>query len=280
MTGRPLVVGFDASPDAVRALQWSVDAARTRALPLRVVVARGDLYTLSDWADEWTRGLAEESVEAGRKILAEQGFEGADFAVVDGLPPAVLVAESASAELMAIGSRGHSALAGVIQGSVSQHVSRHASCPVVVVRAAADEGSRRVVVGVDGSESSIGALEFALRHASLHHLEVAVVCAPDHWRGNSWSPPADVVPELMAQLEAKEAKVLDDVEHVIVRHPDVTAVVQEVKGRPARALVDASRSAALVVVGSRGRGAFTGMFLGSVSAEVLREAACPVAVVR
>ena len=67
---------------------------------------------------------------------------------------------------MVVGARGHSLLSGVVLGSVSQHVSRHASCPVVVTRTPYHPDSRRVVVGVDGSAGSRKALEFAFDHAS------------------------------------------------------------------------------------------------------------------
>jgi nucleotide-binding universal stress UspA family protein len=277
---RPIVVGFDCSPDAARGLRWAVDLSRSQELPLRVVVARGDLYTLSSWADEWTRGLAEEWADRARKELAEMGEEEAEVVVLDGLAPEALTLESGSAEFVVVGGRGHGALTGVLQGWVSQHVSRHAQCPVVVVRAADDPESRRVVVGVDGSEHSRHALEVALHYAGMHQFALTVLYAPERWRGYGDKRPAQVAPELLAALEDREARVLGEIGRVVAKHDGVAVDVSEVPSSPAQALIHQSHDAALVVVGSRGRGAFAGMVLGSVSADVLRHAHCPVAVIR
>lgn len=277
---KSVVVGFDGSPDAVRALRWAVDAVQVTGHPLRVVVARGDLHTLGRWADEWTSGLAAERLDEARKLLAEQGAQDPELVVRDGLAPAVLTEESASAELLVIGSRGLGAIAGSLQGSVSQQVTRHASCPVVVVRAAADERNDRVVVGVDGSPHSLEALDFAVGHAAARGRPLTVIYVPEGWRAYVVGPPSGLVPELVAELEKQDARVVSRVEDVLARHPEVHGEVHQVDDHPARALADASQSAALVVVGSRGRGAFAGMALGSVSADVVRQAACPVAVVR
>lgn len=275
-----MVVGFDGSPDAVRALRWAVTFARASGARVRVVIARGDLHSVSDWADEWTRGLAKEWRDRARAVLSGIGAEAVDVEIVDGEPTPVLIEESGRAAAVVIGSRGHGAVAGVVQGSVSQHVSRHATCPVVVVREAHDDLSRRVVVGVDGSDSSLHALEFGLRYAAATESSVEVVYAPEHWRGQTYQGPAELLPEIMAEFEAHEDALIREIDAVAAKVPDVPVRVQRPSGRAARALVDASQAAALVVVGSRGRGAFAGLVLGSVSAEVLFRGHCPVAVVR
>jgi nucleotide-binding universal stress UspA family protein len=279
-TTESVVVGFDGSPDAVRTLRWAVTFARANELSVRVVVARGDLFSVSAWADDWTRGLAQEWCDQARDVLGELGAGPVDVVTVDGQPSAALTEESRRAIVVVVGSRGHGALAGAAQGSVSQHVSRHAACPVVVVRAAHDDLSRRVVVGVDGSACSLQALEFALGFAAANNGGVEVVYAPERWRGQAYQGPAELLPEIMAEFEAHERAVVRDIEAVTARFPDLAVHVERISGRAARALVDASQAAALVVVGSRGRGAFAGLVLGSVSAEVLHHAHCPVAVVR
>jgi nucleotide-binding universal stress UspA family protein len=276
----PVVVGFDGSPVAERALRFALDLARTRARPLRVVVARGDLYRLSQWADDWSRGLADEWVELARKVLADEDVDDLEMIVRDGLPSEVLVAESAGADCLVVGAVGHGAVLGRLQGSVSQHVSRHADCPVVVVREARAVDSRLVVVGVDGSPASSEALEFAIRYAGIQDYQLNVLYCPEHWRPSAFTYPEAVVPELVAEFQAYDEKVLREVGHLVAKHPGVPVNVRCGVGSPADALVEASGDAALVVVGSRGRGAFHGLLLGSVSAEVLRRAHCPVAVVR
>jgi nucleotide-binding universal stress UspA family protein len=83
-----------------------------------------------------------------------------------------------------------------------------------------------------------------------------------------------------AELEREDRRVADLVREVQGRSPGVTVDYVRSKDRASRALLDASQHAALVVVGSRGKGAFAGLILGSVSADVLHKAHCPVAVVR
>jgi len=278
-SNKRIVVGFDSSPEAALAVRWAADEARRRELGLRVVIARGDLYTVSSWADEWTQGLAEEWGSRARKLLAELGADDTEVVVRDGLPSGVLTKESEEAEAVVIGSRGHGAVTGLFQGSVSQQVTRHAACPVIVVRRAEDASSTKVVVGVDGSSASLDALRFALDFAARRGYAVTVIFCPDRWQAYGDERPAELVPELIAELEAREQLVQDEIAQA-GREAGVAVDVQLVASRPAHALSEASHSAAVVVVGSRGRGAFAGMVLGSVSADVLRTAHCPVIVVR
>lgn len=274
-----VVVAYDGSPDAGRALRFGAELARREERPLRVVVARGDLYKLSKWADDWSRGLAEEWADLARKVLAEEGAP-ADVVVRDGQVNEVLVTESAGAALLLVGAKGHGRAWAAVNGSVSQHLARYATCPVVVVREVEDPGSRRVVVGVDGSGSSLEALEFALRYAGVRGLRLDVVHAPEHWQPHAFDFPMMPVPGLLPAFRAHEARVLEEIGDVLARHPDVTVEVQRADVSAAIALAEASQQAQLVVVGSRGHGAFAGLLLGSVSAAVLQRAHCPVAVVR
>lgn len=133
-----------------------------------------------------------------------------------------------------------------------------------------------IVVGVDASEPSKSALRWAFRQAEMTGAPLRVVM--------SWDLPATaywaVIPEGL-NFEADTRKVLDEtVNEVLGPDPgvDVTAVVTE--GRPAAALIDESKGASLLVVGSRGHGAFAGMLLGSVSEHCVSHAHCPVVVVR
>lgn len=276
---KPVVVAYDGSPDADRALRFGVDLARDLQLPLRVVIARGDAHKLSRWADEWTRGLAEEWAESASKILAGEG-EGPAIVVTDGRAADVLVAESPGAHVLLIGAQGHGRTFAALNGSVSQHVVRHAACPVIVVREVTDATSRRVVVGVDGSAPSRAALEFALHYAGQHDLRLEVIYVPEHWQPFGFEDPAMRGPELVRDFQSEDERVLQEAADVIARHPGVDVLMEQRDGSPRRVLVDASRSAQLVVVGSRGQGAFAGLLLGSVSADVLHHAHCPVAVTR
>lgn len=278
---RPIVVGYDVSPDSELAVRWAAAHARAADVPLRVAIARGDLHTLSSWADEWTQGLADEWAERARKLLVELGAADAEVVVLDGLPADALIRESADADCVVVGGRGRSVPVGMLLGSVSQHVSRHAQAPVVAVREQQDPAARTVVVGIDGSPASHDALEFALHYAGLHELSVRAVFVPEHLHLYGEGVLPEVVPQLAAELVAHEERVMREAADVIARHPGVGAELhQTAPGSPGRELVQASHDAALVVVGSRGRGGFAGLLLGSVSAHVLHKAHCPVAVTR
>lgn len=133
-----------------------------------------------------------------------------------------------------------------------------------------------IVVGVDGSESSKDALEWAARQARLSGADLRVVCAWDFPASYGWAADysdADFAGQARKALDATVAQVLGDVpEGLLITHVE--------QGHAAEILVDASRGADLLVVGSRGHGAFAGMLLGSVSQHCAQHAVCPVVIVR
>ena len=162
---------------------------------------------------------------------------------------------------------------------MSQHLVRHAPCPVVVMRAPARPDVTRIVVGVDGSDESLAALEFACRRATLTKESVVALHA---WKPSPVQPDQqEQAPTALAEPgQAAEASLAEYVMGVQADHPDVTVEREAVALAPALALTEASANASLVVTGSRGRGVFAGLLLGSVSHDVLQLARCPVAVVR
>jgi nucleotide-binding universal stress UspA family protein len=133
-----------------------------------------------------------------------------------------------------------------------------------------------IVVGIDGSESSKNALRWAARQAELTGAELRAVevwhvpstfgIAPDY-------PDVDLSGETRKHLEGIVAEVMHD-------HPEVAVRAVVAEGHPAAALVELARDADLLVVGSHGRGAFTGMLLGSVGQHCVQHAHCPVLVLR
>jgi nucleotide-binding universal stress UspA family protein len=133
-----------------------------------------------------------------------------------------------------------------------------------------------VVVGVDGSDASKDALRWAAKQAECSNGEVHAVI--------TWEFPPSYgfyVDYSEAEFDTQARKTLEEaVAEVLGKPPSVPVTLSVVKGRPTEALVGASRSADMLVVGSRGRGAFTGMLLGSVSLHCIQHAACPVLVVR
>ncbi len=139
-----------------------------------------------------------------------------------------------------------------------------------------------VVVGIDGSEHSQKALDWAVKEAALRHGPLTVLAvhqiAASEWTGTPIAYPEDVPEREKARQSAQEL-----VNKVISQAGDdkpASVTVRAVSGTAAGALVDASRDADLVVVGSRGAGGFASLLMGSVSSQVAHHAACPVVVVR
>lgn len=138
-------------------------------------------------------------------------------------------------------------------------------------------GPARIVVGVDGSPSSMAALEWAANQAELTGSTLDVVAAWE-WPmtyGAPFALPSEYDPAADARRELDDA-----IATARTAHPKVQFRPVVVEGHPAPALVDASRGASLLVVGSRGHGEFAGMLLGSVSEHCVTKAHCPVLVLR
>jgi nucleotide-binding universal stress UspA family protein len=137
----------------------------------------------------------------------------------------------------------------------------------------AARGPERIVVGIDGSASSVDAFRWAVRQAELTGSVVEAVMA--------WQYPAGMVPAGSQDLETESRRALDGaIEGAFAAAPgvEVARVVDE--GEPAATLVRRSKDATLLVVGSRGHGAFVGMLIGSVSEYCVTHAHCPVVVLR
>ena len=141
--------------------------------------------------------------------------------------------------------------------------------------------SRRIVVGVDGSEGARVALEWALDEARLRGASVDAV--------HAWHSPSPVVPGRFGARPMTDEDAIDHArtaaEHVLEKElqavdtsgVEIEPIVPDAS--PANALLDIARRAELLVVGTRGHGGFAGLLLGSVSQQVSHHAPCPVVVV-
>jgi nucleotide-binding universal stress UspA family protein len=133
-----------------------------------------------------------------------------------------------------------------------------------------------ILVGVDGSEGANKALEFAAAEAALRGARLRLVCA---WEIHEalYSGPAAISIDtfrLLAEKIVQEA--VAAAEHL---QPGVECEGEAIEGHPAQVLLDAAESAALIVMGHRGRGGFTSLLLGSVSQHVVHHARRPVVIV-
>jgi nucleotide-binding universal stress UspA family protein len=186
--------------------------------------------------------------------------------------------------MVVVGSSGLDRVTEFILGSVTQQVVAHAACPVAVVPSSVSDEpgieSGRVVVGIDGSELSVDATHIAFEEASLRRAGLTLLHV---WNSPGYDSAGVVVPDTFNLEEAHSDELRAMAETVAglgEKYPDVHVQQRLRQGRPAKALADASRGAALVVVGSRGHGGFASLMLGSTSRALLHHASCPVLVVK
>ncbi|AEB43738.1 MULTISPECIES: universal stress protein [Micromonospora] len=289
MSDEQILVGYDGSPDAAAALEWALAQAGRDGRPVRLAyifewltVAGwvGPGMTPGMWPDEQARQQVEELV---RKAAADAAAAHPDLTVsgevLDGPPALVLEECSTEAGLVVLGSRGHGGFTGLLAGSTAVSVTAHAHCPVVVVRrdTASTARAGHVAVGVDGSEQSLLALGFAIEQAALRRVPLHVLRAWQPGR-DQWNLTGEQARE--AALAAQRTELDEPLRRWQATFPDVEVSVETAAAAPAGLLIDASRNAQLIVVGTRGRGGLRGMLLGSVSQQLIQHAHCPVAVVR
>lgn len=283
---RSVVVGVDGSAESLEAAEVAAQEAHRRGLPLRVVHAfvwplLGVPLGPSPFGppegglrNEAERLLAQ-AVDRARAAAHDVDVDGE---ILPGRAARVLIDESREADLVVVGDRGLGGFSGLLVGSVAVQLAAHTRCPVLVVR-----GRRRpsgpVVLGVDGSLRSAAAVLRAFEEASLHGSELVAVHA---WLDPVPVQPGDVLPVVydVAQVRAEEERLLAEaVAGCGERYPDVVVREELVRGPTRACLIERSAHARLLVVGTRGRGGFTGLLLGSVSQAALHHAECPVLVV-
>ena len=283
-----IVVGIDGSALSKAALRWALAEAARRAADVDVVHAwNPPTIAFTPYAATAVPVVGAEDVEAAAaRAMAQTMAEVADAAagidvttaIERGNPAEVLAEKAKGAVLVVVGSHGHGGFAGMLLGSTSNQLLHHSPAPVVVVNSSSLQPRGRIVVGIDGSTHSIEALRWALEEARLRAVGVDVVHAWQYpgvlFFGETMVIPADELAEGAADvLRATIAAVTDDMAGL-----DVRTFVE--RGHPVGVLTEHAKDAGLVVVGSRGRGGFAGLLLGSVSSEVVHHAPCPAVVVR
>ncbi len=286
---RPILVGIDYSPDSMAAVEYGAWEAQRRRLPLRIVHALGALpaygpgagagYLVGAMVRDASRLLGDATERVERRHPGLQ----VSHTVLTGGAAAALVAESASATLVVLGARGVGGFAELLTGSVSAQVAAHAHAPVVVVRRSGAVNvppAGPVVAGVDGSDHAAHALGFAFEEADARGTGLVAVYAWDI------PPQHNLGPITRRHYDPDEAQ--QEAERVLAealagwadKYPDVPVQKLAVHTlTPAAVLRDAASGASLLVVGSRGRGGFLGLLLGSVSQNLLTYTQCSVAIV-
>ena len=301
-----VLVGIDGSDQARHALERAVEEARAHRAAIRLVgaypvIGVGDPSLELRFTEAVTKENAEHLAEA-RRVVEQAGLP-VEAVEAAGDAAKAVVEQSARAALVVMGKRGRGgALRGRL-GSVSAAVAAHAKCPVVIVpevaearraerhvgatdyaleaegpvRAGEIDFTGRVVVGLDALGTRNPALWKAVEYAQEHGKTLALVSVNGALSGTpSWFQ--DQFNQTRYFHEADE-RLTEISQEIAAQRPELAVEHHIFVGRPARILMNATHTADLVVVGSRGIGGFRGLLLGSVSQAVLENAAGPVMVV-
>ena len=261
MTTSPgaILLGYGGSEHSKIALAWADNLAAQLSRPLRVLVSA--LYVAEVPGLPKEHQSAHVVDELNRLLASGRTFETSVTTVLNS-PGDALVRAAEKAHLTVLGARTQGPLKSMVNGSVSQHVTRHASGPVVVVREPHTRGKGPILVGIDGSEYSLKALEFALSHAN--ETDGHVLALHVHQRHG----------------DAADQKVEQVIARALGEGTETGVEVEHVSGSAAEKLAEASTEADLLVIGTRGRGPISALLLGSVTQSVLQHSRCPVAVAR
>lgn len=295
ITSKPIVVGYDGSDGSIRALDWALDDAARRHLPVTVVHAFSPPLPPVSMGLGYYEPDDASGLETAEATLREAAAHAAEVApavpvrtrLVTAAPAVALLDGLGDAEMVVLGSRGLDGFSELLVGSTSLHVATHATCPTVVLpptdQNVSGPQSGRVVVGVDGSPASEDALSFGFEEAGFRGVGLTAIHC---WHSEYFDSPGakgGPIPHSI-EVDVFESDELRALSEALAgwreKFPDVDVRQVVVHSDAAKTLVAASVGAELVVVGSRGRGGFRSMLLGSVSHALLHHAHCPVGVVR
>ncbi|MDI1291090.1 MAG: universal stress protein [bacterium] len=272
-----IVAAVDGTPASDAGVVWAAREAESRHAVLRIVhvwhspsYPTDPVLAIPERQDVFVNSAAVIAVETAPFIDIEVLTQA-------GIPSITLLQMTEGASLIVLGGHRRNRLDRIVFGSVTTHLLARASCPVLVVRSerAADASEvGPVVVGLDHDDTSDDALDFAFAFAASHGRDLVALQA---WTAHELSASDQDVP---TTIRGVQDALSAGMRLFHMKYPSVDVVTVAACESPVDALLDWSDKASLLVVGSRGRGYFAGMLLGSVSSAVAHQAACSVAVVR
>lgn len=290
---RPVVVGYDGSELAGKAVAWAAEIAQDQGDPLVVLFAADRIrYTHDAGVGLWTPTEA----HASAMKIAERGVEIARKAAPDvevsaksslASPPAALEEISLQARLIVVGNSGRGRVSGILLGSTAYHVASLARCPVTIVPP--DDLSipgpdHKVTVATDGSPSASRAVRQAADVAARYDapLEILAVWERPFQENRGKAP--DGYKSMSDAVEARATmgqSIVEDAEReALHEQPELTVSTQVLEGRPELKMSEAAKDSAVLILGARGRSDLASLLLGSTSRAVLHHAKCPVQIIR
>jgi nucleotide-binding universal stress UspA family protein len=284
-----IVVGVDDSPAAKAAVEWGARDAELRGIPLTLVHAISPNLAswrntplppgLAQWQQAHGRLLLDEAVKIVEKTCYHSGPTAIHTEVLPSAAVPTLIDLSRDAELVVTGCYGDGSWSARLLGSVSSGLLRHAHCPVAIIHdgqpLTPQQGQAPVLVGIDGSSESELASAIAFDEASRRKVGLIALHAwsdvdVSDWPDLDWPAARSMSEQVLTERLAGWQD----------QYPNVKVSRIVIRDQPAHQLVAHSAQAQLVVVGSRGRGGFGEMLVGSVSESVALLAQAPVIVVR
>ncbi|GAA4283185.1 universal stress protein [Brevibacterium daeguense] len=268
-----IVVGHDDSAESATAVRWAAQLAKASGKELTIVHAwiwpllTENLGPVDGVADSGLRNAAKDLLRRAAE-LAEVAAPGVavNTALITGQGRTVLSHVSESADLLVVGSRGLGGFLGMLLGSVSLDLISHAGCPVVVIRAE-DKPAQPVLVGVDGSEAGLDAVDTGVRLAQ------------------AWNAPLEIV-HVRRAISARSAQTEEDAQQVLdagvararEHGGDIEVTSRLIESRTVpRALLEAAQDARIIVLGYQGTGRRR---LGSTAHAVVHHAPGNAAIIR
>jgi nucleotide-binding universal stress UspA family protein len=293
MTGR-ILIGIDGSAAADRALAWGLDEAERRNAPVHLlavytlpIVVGGvmggyvgpamtseEITQLRDANDALLQSRVDNAIVSHPDVTITSE-------VVQGSPAPALLDRAGESALVVLGDQGTGAFEALVLGSVSHTLAHRSPVPVVLVPStSAAAGPERVLVGVDGSEHSYVAVDFAAHEAAVASVDLVIIHAWSYpyRRRDGENAAGDEIGSMMqaeadAVLAAAEARARES-------EPSLATVTTRlVEGGAVEVLLGSAGPADLIVVGARGRGSLRAVLLGSTSASLIHHADGPVAIV-
>ncbi len=285
----PITVGVDSSDCSHRAAQWAAARATELNAPLRLVHA----YTLP--VGGYPGSYPTPDLAGGLRAVGRSRLEETETALLLTYPTVsmttvlahgdaakVLVRESRDAYLTVVGSGHAGRLTNVVLGSVALATASTSPAPVAVIHHDhAIEGRGPIVVGIDGTPTSDLALGLAFEFAAACRAEL--VALQVSWFDSAVDaalPALQLVVDPQEVMAKEQERLAAQVATWHTKFPEVVVTSVVKHGRAAPLLLEYSKHARLIVVGSRGLGGFAGMFIGSTSHALIARSGCPVIVVR